>query len=411
MLYEFSVRNYGPFREKATLNLQCTKNGEHPDNVIRNRKHGDILSSGLIFGPNASGKSYLLEGIGALQRILGSVNANRDSLRWYEPFRLSEETLSQPTEFSICLTAGEELYRYTVAFTSSSIVAESLQRIGRHDIDIFGREDGTFFLSECKDVTGFTSPTSAYLKVAASYNDEVCNRVLDAILNIRFVRGDSLGDSVYESYEYLKNHPSAMEVAMDALNTADFHISAMRGVKHEVPMKWPYEDRSGSGHPMEYMFTRIGTELFLTHDYRSTPEQLREFPLSIESNGTRNMLGIIGPVAEALTEGGVLVIDEFGSCLHPMLTRWIIKLFAADYNVKGAQLIVNTHDLGLMDIQTLVRRDQIYFVNKDWETGASELYSLSDFNGVRKDTRVLDAYLLGRFDAVPNMISPRGRIS
>ena len=66
--------------------------------------------------------------------------------------------------------------------------------------------------------------------------------------------------------------------------------------------------------------------------------------------------------------------------------------------------------LSLMDIQNLVRRDQIYFVNKDHRTGESELYSLSDFNGVRKDTKVMDAYLFGRFDAVPNMISPRRKI-
>ena len=410
MLYEFSVKNYGPFRDKAVLNLMSTKNTEHPDNVIRNRRNGNVLSSALIFGANASGKSYILNGIHALQSLLKSVDIRREGIPGYEPFRLSEETLSMPTEFSICLSAGEDLYRYTISFTAEKISAESLVLVSRRDVEIFSRKDGEYSLSGCKDVTDKTSPTSAYLTVAASYNDELCYKVLSAISDILCVDGDEISYSVYESYEYLKDHGSAMDVALDALKTADFHVSSLRGEEQDLPKKL-FGDKSEIVSSIEAIYSRLRTKLYLTHDYRSVPEKLREFPLSIESNGTRSMLGIIGPVAVALTEGKVLVIDEFGSCLHPMLTRWIVDLFKGDYNVKGAQLIVNTHDIGLMDIQNLVRRDQIYFVNKNWETGESEIYSLSDFKGVRKDTRVLDAYLFGRFDAVPNIISPRGRIS
>ena len=81
MLYEFSVRNYGPFRDKAVLNLMSTKNTEHPDNVIRNRRNGNVLSSALIFGANASGKSYILNGIHALQNLLKSVDVRREGIR------------------------------------------------------------------------------------------------------------------------------------------------------------------------------------------------------------------------------------------------------------------------------------------------------------------------------------------
>ena len=54
-----------------------------------------------------------------------------------------------------------------------------------------------------------------------------------------------------------------------------------------------------------------------------------------------------------------------------------------------------------MDIDELLRRDQIWFVNKNRDNGSSELYCLSDFEGVRKDTDVLKAYLNGRYDAMP----------
>lgn len=99
----------------------------------------------------------------------------------------------------------------------------------------------------------------------------------------------------------------------------------------------------------------------------------------------------------------MVLFDEFGSSLHTAISRWIIGQFSAPSNPNGAQLLINTHDLMLMDTEMLFRRDQIYFTNKDRGTGAAELYSLSDFKGVRKDLDVLKSYLSGRFDAIPEI--------
>lgn len=55
----------------------------------------------------------------------------------------------------------------------------------------------------------------------------------------------------------------------------------------------------------------------------------------------------------------------------------------------------------LLDLD-LLRRDQIYFVEKDNKTGASELYALSDFSP-RKTDRIRNGYMLGRYNAVPNV--------
>lgn len=104
-----------------------------------------------------------------------------------------------------------------------------------------------------------------------------------------------------------------------------------------------------------------------------------------------------------MENGKVLIFDDLGAHLHPMVTRWIVRQFSRDNNPHGAQLIAGTHDIGLMDTDELLRRDQIWFVNKNREDGASELYSLSDFSGVRKDTDVLRRYLDGRFDTVPSI--------
>ena len=44
--------------------------------------------------------------------------------------------------------------------------------------------------------------------------------------------------------------------------------------------------------------------------------------------------------------------------------------------------------------------DQIYFVEKDTETGASDVYSLADFSP-RKSENIRKGYLQGRYGAMP----------
>lgn len=68
-------------------------------------------------------------------------------------------------------------------------------------------------------------------------------------------------------------------------------------------------------------------------------------------------------------------------------------------NQKHAQLICNTHDTNLLNLQ-LFRRDEIWFVEKNNFTASTEMYALSDFSP-RKDENVEKAYLLGRYGGIP----------
>ena len=68
-------------------------------------------------------------------------------------------------------------------------------------------------------------------------------------------------------------------------------------------------------------------------------------------------------------------------------------------NINNSQLIFNTHDTNLLDLNIL-RRDQIWFTEKNVDTGESTLYPLSDFS-VRKQENIEKGYLLGRYGAVP----------
>ncbi len=112
----------------------------------------------------------------------------------------------------------------------------------------------------------------------------------------------------------------------------------------------------------------------------------------------------MGPISSALKDGGTVIIDEFGSDLHPLLSRWLVGLFNTEANTNGAQLIANTHDISLMDIRELFRRDQIWFTSKDRGNGEATLYSLAQIKGIRKKSDIRDDYLMGRFSAIPSVI-------
>ena len=124
-----------------------------------------------------------------------------------------------------------------------------------------------------------------------------------------------------------------------------------------------------------------------------------------ESNGTNKLFDMAPIFVKALSSRRVLVIDEFGSSMHPMITRMLISLFnSKETNPMGSQLIFTTHDTNLLDNKFL-RRDQIWFTEKD-ETASTDLYSLVEFKNasgvkVRNDRSYEKDYINGRYGAIP----------
>lgn len=86
-----------------------------------------------------------------------------------------------------------------------------------------------------------------------------------------------------------------------------------------------------------------------------------------------------------------------------MLVVFLIGLFNnPEINTGNAQLIVTTNTTELLSLR-LLRRDQIYFVQKKEMTSVSELYSLDEFSPRTRDD-IRKAYLAGRYGSIPNII-------
>ena len=119
-----------------------------------------------------------------------------------------------------------------------------------------------------------------------------------------------------------------------------------------------------------------------------------------ESDGTNSYFKLIGIVKEVLDEGTPLVVDKLDAHLHPLLTKHLVSLFnSVEFNPNGAQLIFTSHITNLLDLDVL-RRDQIWFAEKDELTAATDLFSLQAFS-IRKDTKLEKGYLIGHYGAIP----------
>jgi hypothetical protein len=125
-----------------------------------------------------------------------------------------------------------------------------------------------------------------------------------------------------------------------------------------------------------------------------------------ESAGTVKAVALAGPIIEALAHGSTLVIDEFDARLHTLLAKQLVELFQDPLtNPHDAQLIFTSHDTNLLT-RTLLRRDQLWFVEKSHKTHASDLYSLAEFrledgSRIRNDARYEVDYLQGKYGAIP----------
>ena len=110
-------------------------------------------------------------------------------------------------------------------------------------------------------------------------------------------------------------------------------------------------------------------------------DEMAEIPLGLESAGTLKMFAFYPKLQEVIEKGSVFFIDELNARLHPLLVRnFLLTFLNPEININHAQLVFTTHDTWQLSHQ-LLRRDEIWFVEKD------ESYEKN--------------YLLGKYGAIP----------
>ena len=410
MILNFSVENYGPFKERTVLDFRPSKLSDPEDNILSSEGF-EALSSISIFGPNASGKSRMLHAIGALTNIIRFPLPANVPIPWYDPFRFDPETSKAPTTMSISIVEKGVEYDYSVSFDSQRILSEELYHSPNGvRSKVFVRKGNSISvtttpsgrkLSRMRQVVG---DNSSFISIAAQFNHDVCLRVNRAVSRIVVLTGD-MSSMLNTTIMKMNSDPEFKEKLISSLNVADFSISDVNGdvrQRHVKDMTDIIPERI-AGLMMASGNSKVDeTVLDIVHsvDTEGLSDGDRTLPYLMESNGTVRMLCIMGPVIETLRSGGFVAIDEFASFLDDSICRWIIGLFRSDRNPNCSQLLINTHDQLLMDTYELFRRDQIYLVSKTRGTQTSSMRSLSEYS-LRKDYNPRKGFSLGKFGSRP----------
>lgn len=397
MLLNFTVENFRIFRDRATLSMEATSDKSHTDELLESPAvHSKILRTAVIYGANASGKTKFLEAVQLMRNfVLLSVTHMPNSRLNHTPFLFDTKCANKPTSFEIDIIVNDIRYIYGFSYNASRITEEHLYSYpsGRKKT-VFDRRGDTYeFPSNAREQEMNAKKVRSnvlYLSVAAQFNHSESLSVYTWFNNGLFPVIQNSEDYIGQTLQITKSNRKFEKLILKALRIADFGIS-------RVYDKNARSRKPGSANPMNTIVPVIA-DIWVEHDVDGKKYEL---PLASESSGTNRFLSVIGPAISCLLEGRTLVIDEMDMSFHTDVCEWLVNLFIdPSENTKGAQLIFNTHDVELMDLES-IRRDQIWFTIKDWKDCDAELRRLSDYKGIRKDLNIRKAYRNGSFGAKP----------
>lgn len=400
MILEFSVKNFLSFKEKVTFSMIANSNKELNDNYVEIGGN-KVLRSAAVYGANASGKSNLFKILTLVVLMLRSSNSVDINAKLpLIPFKLDKGSVNKPSEFEIKFILDETRYVYGFIADKDKIYDEYLYYYpnGR-ETKIFDRTNINEYSYTQKDekilreIEAKNAQNKFFLATATNWNFDKTKAAYNFLTNgIGTCNNlEILKNMAYKMYE--TNPDYLKDFAIDFLQKADFNIEDYQISQIDVPGEFltaipEFITKTLPDKPKAYqvLFKHKNSDNYLSIDE--------------ESLGTQMIFAFIPFLADSLKNKKVLIIDELDKSLHPFLVQYIVEIFNdAEINKNGSQLIFNTHDTNLLDLNIL-RRDQIWFTEKNSETGESDLYSLSDFS-VRKQENVEKGYMLGRYGAVP----------
>ena len=422
MLIEFSVSNYRSFKDEVSFSMVASSLKERSAELNENNifaAHGgvELLKSAAIYGANASGKSNL---IGAIHFMVGFVrNSHKSSDPTggidVEPFRLSTQTEDEPSSFEIIFITEGKRYRYGFEVTSERVEAEWLYVAPKvRESRLFERDEdkiklGDKFKGEGRDLIERTRPNALFLSVVAQFDGETAQEVLSWFRSLGIATSlNHLNMGMRLFTERMLDDKDSAQAIGSLIKRLDLGIDDLQIEKRvsspePLPKEAPEELRTALEPFLNLVGEQEQTTVRTIHRKVDDEGRLVESELFYldrhESEGTKKLFSLSGPLIDTLKSGDVLIIDELDARLHPLLTREIVSLFNdPEHNRNNAQLVFVIQDTNLLDNQ-LLRRDQIWFVEKDRQ-GASYLYSLAEFK-VRNDATFEKDYIQGRYGAIP----------
>lgn len=426
MLIEFRFKNYRSFRDEAVLSMEAVGLSSFKKSLIEQNKM-KLLPGAAIYGKNGGGKSNVIRVFWlGVQFIRNAQRIQHEKASVpVVPFLLDDYSANNPTEFAFDYIADGIKYWYSFEATKEKIIRESLYHAPKgQKALVFSREQQKFNFTEDKARRKLISETVAenqlFFSVACTMNDAVCTKAMKWFREDIFFSRDYT-DIPQQLLEY-SGDSNMLNAISEYAKAADFGIEEMQfeieNKEIDGAIDFPENIPEGMKSALT-SFIQILSETSNNSEGKLKMSQVKaqskhkgilengeaglfKLELEDESDGTRKLMSLAPAIESVLKRGGVLLVDEIERELHPMLVNFIVAKFQSkNSNPNGAQIIFTTHNTELMNLE-LLRKDQIYFADKNRNDGSSELYSVTDFMTKTADN-IRKGYLAGKYGATPDL--------
>ena len=412
MLIEFSFSNYRSFRGKNTLSLESLK-----------KKKG-LLPLVAIYGKNGGGKSNLIRAFWLAVKFICNAQMTQGAgvLVPVDPFKLNDYSTETPTSFEFIYKYKGIKYIYGFSATKEKICEEYLYHYPKgFRAQVFKRTGQEFSFIQDKAFKQLISKAVAenqlYFSVANTMNESVCAEAMKFFTeSIVFSREfEDLPGQIrlnYHNNNVLKSMKQYAQRADVGITDMKFEMKNTEiDVDDTIPEDAPPElsralksfvSALSDNSQVKIQRNEIKARTYHTGISKNGKISQYELGLEDESDGTLRLMALAAAIDRTIDNGGIFVADELEKGLHPLLTEYIVNKFQnSEINKNNAQLIFTTHDTEIMR-QHFLDADQFYFVDKDRQTGESELYSV-DGLGKKNNADIRTGYLIGKFGGVPEL--------
>ncbi len=408
MIQEFSVQNFLSFRDKQTISFLATSDKTLSEELIFEPKPGiRLLRLAMIYGANASGKSNLLRAFQAVWTMLfSSTNKEHEEITEYQPFEL---TKGEPTLFEILFWANGRRYQYELKYNRDFIVYEKLMYSSDENVMslLYERKEGEFI--QFGGTTGIKAKQRDDLNKETLRNHTVLSTLdkknIDVPVVIRelyeWIKANVHELGIYNDglkiAEQAEANPAMKKLILELLNKADFNIADFYSIGI-APSKEILDGILNNNDLSNYskrLLLRLTKQVVFKHQ---TQKEDFQISFGLESAGTRVYFRLARLLFDLRKSSCILMEDELEDSLHYDLLIHYLKTYLETSG--QSQLIFTTHNLLLLDEDWMIRRDMVWFTEKDRNTASTLLYRASDM-GIHKNVSLMNAYRIGKLGAKP----------
>ena len=409
MIHTLFIQNFLSIGNAQTLSFEATsdKNGLD-DLTVEVRPGVRLLRLILFFGANASGKSNILKAIDTLWKMMFYPQIEEHNLiGLYTPFATHS---NEPTVLGMTFWAMGRKFKYTLEYDEKEVISEQLMYTT--DSGVMSK---LYERSREKGITlGGTVAAKAQernnLKAYTLRNHTVLSTFNKLNIDIPILKSlhEWIGQCVHQSdsHDNVKaiakeamENPELKSLIIRMLNKADFNISDFDIVKTHVAIPYALCESM----PDEELLQRIrreqysGNELIFTH---TTDDSTFRISSNFESRGTLMYFRLAHMLYDLRHNESICIKDEIEDSLHYDLLVHYLKLFLETESRN--QLICSSHTLPLLSEEWMIRRDMIWFTEKNAHTSETEIRNASTY-GLHKNVSLENAYRIGKMGAQPNI--------